>query len=152
MNMSSVKDLAAEAERAGYEVDEVDLPANVGGFALWIEGKPHIVVNRAKSTEYRQYTVAHELAHHMLHLAPSPLNPGGFPISNKDMMEFQANAFASSLAILTPETEREAMLRQNPELVGALVMPIFLSIATVVVAVVMHLCSNPVLPVSADRR
>jgi hypothetical protein len=34
MNIMSLEDLIVATERAGYEISEVDLPRNVGGFAL----------------------------------------------------------------------------------------------------------------------
>jgi Zn-dependent peptidase ImmA (M78 family) len=138
MNITSLEDLMVGTERAGYEICEVDLPENVGGFALTIGGKPQIVVNRDKSAEYRQYTVAHELGHHFLHLAPSSV-PNNLLAVSGEMKEFQANAFASSLIVwLTPEKDRDEMLRQNPEFVRALTMPILLSIAVILVAVLFH--------------
>jgi len=138
MNITSLEGLMVATERAGYEICEVDLPENVGGFALTIGGKPHIVVNRDKSAEYRQYTVAHELGHHFLHLGPSPV-PNNLLAVNSEMKEFQADAFASSLIVwLTPEKDRDTMLRQNPEFARAITMPILLSIAVILVAVLAH--------------
>jgi Zn-dependent peptidase ImmA (M78 family) len=138
MKIMSLEDLTVATERAGYEIYEVDLPKNVGGFALTIGGKPQIVVNRDKSAEYRQYTVAHELGHHLLHLTPS-VEPNNLLSLNGQMKEFQADAFAASLIVwLTPEKDRDEMLRQNPEFARAITMPIFLSIAVVLVAVLVH--------------
>ena len=138
MNITSLEDLALATERAGYEICEVDLPKNVGGFALTIEEIPHIVVNRHKSAEYRQYTVAHELAHHVLHLTASP-EPNSQLYLKGEMKEFQADAFASSMIVwLTPEKDRDEMLRQNPEFARAITMTVLLSIAVVLVAVLVH--------------
>ena len=44
------------AGRAGYEVAYVDLPTKVSGFVEVMAGKPHIVVNRAKSRSTSKYT------------------------------------------------------------------------------------------------
>lgn len=147
-----LEDLIVEAERAGYEICEVDLPKNVGGFALTIEGKPHIAVNRDKSTEYRQYTVAHELGHHLLHVVQSP-DPNS--LLNTAMMEFQADLFASSLIVwLTPENERDEMLRQNPEFARTFNLSVLLSIVAVLTAVFVQVWFHlfPINPVLADRR
>ena len=65
-------DLSSALERAGYEVCYVDLLDAVSGFAQVIEGKPLIALNRAKSEQHFQFTVLHELAHHILHLGASP--------------------------------------------------------------------------------
>jgi hypothetical protein len=57
LGVRSLADMTAALERAGYEVCCVDLPERVSGFAKVIEGKPHIVLNRAKSAEHLQYTI-----------------------------------------------------------------------------------------------
>jgi Zn-dependent peptidase ImmA (M78 family) len=138
MNIMSLEDLMVATERAGYEICEVDLPESVGGFALTIGGKPQIVVNRDKSAEYRQYTVAHELGHHFLHLTPSPV-PNSLLAVSGEMKEFQADAFASSLIVwLTPKKDRDEMLRQNPEFASAITIPILLSIGVILVVVLAH--------------
>jgi Zn-dependent peptidase ImmA (M78 family) len=67
-DVHSLEGTSRAAGRAGYEVCYADLPAKVSGFAMYIAGKPHIVVNRAKSREHQQYTFHHELGHHILHL------------------------------------------------------------------------------------
>ncbi len=113
-NVCSLGETSAAAGRAGYEICYADLPAKVSGFAMSIAGKPHIVVNRAKSREHQQYTIPHELGHHVLHLNPSR-NPDQFVLTtDEDMAEFQAHMFAAAWVMnVADDKEREDVLRQN---------------------------------------
>lgn len=113
LDVHSLNETSAAAERAGYKVCYVDLPPNVCGFAEVIGGRPHIVVNRAKPAERQQYTLSHELAHQVLHANPSR-SPS--PLSIEGMEEFQAEIFALVWIMrLARGKERENVLRQNPE-------------------------------------
>lgn len=70
LNIRYVQDIPSAVERAGYELSSVDFPAKVSGAAQVINGTPHIMVNRAKPSLHKAFTIAHELGHHQLHLNP----------------------------------------------------------------------------------
>jgi Zn-dependent peptidase ImmA (M78 family) len=141
-NVGSLEDISRAAGRVGCEICYVDLPPKVSGFAAVIAGTPHIVVNRAKSSQHQQYTLAHELGHQVLHVNPvqDPNQPG---LQIKDMAEFQADMFASTLMFMTTnDKEREDVLAQNPE---SLTMPALAMVATVmflVIALLFYICSR----------
>ena len=142
LNVHSLKDISAAAERAGYEVCYADLPPNVSGFAQVIAGKPCIVVNRAKPPEHQQYTVAHELGHHVLHVNP-PQDPHQLGLASKDMMEFQAHLFAAMWVIrVTNGKEREVLLRHNPESLVVPASSVFMTFAMILGAAIAYLCSR----------
>jgi Zn-dependent peptidase ImmA (M78 family) len=140
--VQSVEDIPLAAERAGFEICPVDLPANVSGFAQVIAGKQHIVVNRAKPLQHRNYTIAHELGHHVLHLDPSHGSELlGF--MTNDLKEHQANLFATMLVVwTTKDNEQEEMRRQNPELYLTVFAALFLTLALIVIALVFYICSR----------
>ncbi len=142
LNVHSLKEISAAAERAGYEVCYADLPQNISGFARVIAGKPCIVVNRAKPPQHQQYTVAHELGHHVLHVnRPPDLPQLGLP--SKDMMEFEAHLFAAMWVIrVTNDKEREILLRQNPESLLIPALSVFLTFAMILGALFAHLASR----------
>ena len=141
LNVHSLNETSAAAQRAGYEVCHVDLPAKVSGFAEVIGGIPHIVVNRAKSLEHQQYTVPHELGHHVLHVNPSR-NPVPSVLSIKGMEEFQAHMFAVMWVMRVADgKEREDVLKQNPES-AFLILSIFMTVGIIVVALLAYLWSR----------
>src|SRR6202022_4249096 len=114
LGVRSLADMPTALKRAGYEVCSVDLPERVSGFAKDIEGRPHIVLNRAKSAEHLQFTVSHELGHHVLHLDASRDPQLGLP--SEGLAEFQAHQFATLCTLLLAnEREREDVLNENPE-------------------------------------
>src|SRR5229473_5307697 len=96
LNVLSLEDIPAAAGRVGCKISYVDLPTKVSGFASVIADKLYIVVNRAKSPQHQQYTIAHELGHHVLHLNPAQ-DPNQLGLHIKDMAEFQAHMFAATL-------------------------------------------------------
>jgi len=137
----SLADLPAAVERAGYEVSYVDLPDRVSGFAQVIEGKPHIVLNRAKSAEHLQYTVPHELGHHVLHLDGSRDPQSRLP--SADLMEFQAHQFATLwILLLANEKEREDVLRQNPEWLLVGFISLLMTAGAIAIPLIAHLLSS----------
>ncbi len=142
LNIHSMEDICDAAERAGYEVCYVDLPEKVSGFAGVIGGKPHIVVNRAKPLEHQRCTVAHELGHHVMHMNPTqavqPLGP-----LTEELEEFQAQMFAATMVLgATNDGDREVVIKQNPELLAIHVAAVFITIATVVIMLIIYLCSR----------
>jgi len=145
LNVSFAESLAASAEKAGFEVTEVDLPENVAGLAAIIAGKPHIVINRRTTGRYRDFTVAHEWGHHHLHLNPARDTTSLVVSPTEEMKEFEANLFASSLIVfLTAESEREDFQKQNPEFGRSLVMPMMLSVVAIFATLLFHvICLSP---------
>jgi Zn-dependent peptidase ImmA (M78 family) len=140
--VQSVEDISVMAERAGFEICPVDLPAKVSGFAQVIAGKPHIVVNRAKPLQHRNYTIAHELGHHVLHLAPSH-GSELLTFMTSDLKEYQANMFATMLVIPTKnDKEQEEMRRQNPEVCLTVFAALFLTLAIIVIALLFYISSR----------
>jgi Zn-dependent peptidase ImmA (M78 family) len=152
LNVHSLNETSAAAERAGYEICYADLPAKVSGFAMSIAGKPHIVVNRAKSTEHQQYTLFHELGHQVLHANPSR-NPSALLIEG--MEEFQAHIFAFVWIMRVASVkERENVLRQNPESSAFMSLAVVMTGGILAVALLVYLLSRlfPTKPSSALRK
>ena len=134
-------DMSAALERAGYEVCYVDLPEAVSGFAKVIEGQRVIALNRTKSEPHLQFTVAHELAHHILHLGGSPGTPPGF--SSESLTEFQAHQFAALwIMSLANNQEREEVLNQNPEWLLVTAASLLLTVVVIVIPLLAHLWSS----------
>jgi hypothetical protein len=141
LGVQSLAEMPAALERAGYEVCYVDLPERVSGFAKVIEGKPHIVLNRAKSVAHLRFTLSHELGHHVLHLDPSRNAQLGLP--SKDFAEFQAHQFATlCILFLANEKEREDVLSQNPELLLAGVMSLLMTAGVILIPLIVYLWSS----------
>jgi Zn-dependent peptidase ImmA (M78 family) len=138
LDVHSLNETSAAAERAGYKVCYVDLPPNVSGFAEVIGGQPHIVVNRAKSAEHQQYTLSHELGHQALHANPSR-SPSALRIEG--MEEFQANIFASVWIMRVAGKERENVLRQNPESSACMSLAIVTTGGILAIALLVYLWS-----------
>jgi IrrE N-terminal-like domain len=141
LGVRSFADMIPALERAGYEVCCVDLPERVSGFAQVIEGKPHIVLNRAKSTEHLQYTIPHELGHHILHLGDSRDHQPGLP--SKDLAEFQAHQFATLwILYLANDKDREDVLGQNPEWLMVGFISLMMTAGAVAIPLIVYLLSS----------
>jgi len=143
LNVRSLAETIAAAERAGCQVCYADLPEKVGGFATVIAETPLIVVNRAKPPHHNHYTVSHELGHHLLHLSRvQPSDTLGFP-SIEDMQEYQAHMFAIAWVWFAskPNEERETVLKQNPE---TMLLPVamFSSLGVILFAALSHLAAR----------
>jgi Zn-dependent peptidase ImmA (M78 family) len=140
-SVRSLADMPAALERAGYEVCFVDLPDRVSGFAQVIEGQPHIVLNRAKSAEHTQFTVPHELGHHVLHLDASRDPQPGLP--SEGFAEFQAHQFATLwILLLANDKEYQDLLRQNPELLIVAATSVFMTASVILIPLIAHLWSS----------
>ena len=141
LGVRSLADMPAALDRAGYEVCCVDLPERVSGFAKVIEGKPHIVLNRAKSAEHLQYTMPHELGHHVLHLDDSRNPKPG--LQSADLMEFQAHQFATLwILLLANDKEREDVFRQNPEWLMVGFISLLMTAGAIGIPLIAHLWSS----------
>jgi Zn-dependent peptidase ImmA (M78 family) len=137
----SLADMPTALKRAGYEVCYVDLPDKVSGFTKVIEGQPHIVLNRAKSAEHLQFTVPHELGHHVLHLDASQDPQPGLP--SEGFAEFQAHQFATLwILLLANEKEREDLLNQNPEWLLVAATSLLMTAGVTLIPVIAHLWSS----------
>lgn len=142
LNAHTLAENPAAVEREGYEICYADLPERVSGFAQVIEGKPVIVVNRGKSPQHQQYTVAHEIGHHVLHLNPTP-DSLQREFSDPDLAEYQGHMFAAAMVVhVKDEKVREDLLEQNPEPAAYVLGAILMTVVAIVVLVVMHLVSR----------
>ena len=151
-DIQSLADIPPAAIRAGCEIYNVDLPARVSGFSLVVDDKRLIVINRDNPSLHRDYTVAHELAHQILHLNPS--HSFVLPqIVTNDLQEFQANMFATALVVWTAnDQEREVMGRQNPELHFTPVAALLLTLAAILIALVVNVSPHCQLPASMESK
>ncbi len=141
-NIRVVEDIPIAAQKVGCQISYVALPPKVSGFAQVIEGTPHIVVNRTKSSSHTTFTIAHELAHHQLHLSASP-NSEQTVQSTNPTTEFEANAFATMLVATTTSGEQqEQMLAHNPEMQSSAVVALFATFVAILMAVVVWFCSR----------
>lgn len=134
LNAPSLDDAVAAAERAGFEVCRVDLPESVSGFAKIIEGKPHIVLNRAKPRQNLEYTLLHELAHCVLHLNPAH---GISRPDSRDLpkAEFEADLFATACVNWSRNGgQRDEILAANWESLTASAGCFLMLLAAVVIA------------------
>lgn len=141
LGVRSLAEMPTALERAGYEVCYVDLPERVSGFAKVIEGKPHIVLNRAKSIEHLHFTVSHELGHHVLHLDASRISQPELP--SEGLAEFQAHQFATlCILFLVNEKEREDVLDQNPELLLVGVLSLLMTAGVILIPLIVYFLSS----------
>lgn len=142
LNVHSLEETTAAAERVGCEVCYADLPEKVSGFADIIEGKAHIVLNRAKSRQNLEYTLPHELGHCVLHLNPLR-NPSQSEFPDMAMAEFQANLFAASWVNgLGNDKQRDEVMTGNRESSTAIVTSLLLTLALVAIAIIAWVCSK----------
>ncbi len=142
LNVCSLEETASAAERAGCEVCYAGLPEKVSGFAKVIEGKAHIVLNRAKSPLNLQYTLPHELAHCVLHMDAS--RDARQPrLAPKGAIEFEAHLFAASwVTHLGNAQQSREVLVANPESLATVLGGFILTLAFVVIAIIAWVCSN----------
>jgi IrrE N-terminal-like domain len=139
LNIRSLEETAAAAERTGCTVCYVDLPKNVSGFAEIIEGQPHIVLNRAKSWKNLSYTLPHELGHRVLHLRPSR-DTGQAKVPDMLPKEIQADLFAAVWVILLgDDRQRTEVLTENREssivIYTCLILTVFVVVAVTFISV-----------------
>lgn len=113
-------DVIAVAAKYGISVSSLELEDSVSGM-LVIKGERAIIgVNSANHPHRQRFTIAHELAHYLLHRHKSDLFIDGASIyyrddrSSKgtDFQEIDANAFAGEL--LMPKHSVKQMLREGP--------------------------------------
>lgn len=113
-------DIESAARRLGMEVEFADLPEKVGGCALVEQGIRYILVNRLQDRIHQEYTMAHELGHHALHLKTLPIESASSSWSSEAMWNIQADCFATAWLLITKRAEDidEEFLKQNPEILN----------------------------------
>lgn len=137
----SLADIPRAAEGAGCEISYVDLPEKISGFAQVIDGQPYIVVNRAKPSKHSEFTIAHELGHHLLHSNPSQDTEQANCLTASNV-EFEANLFGATLVTaVTTEEERKEMVRHNPEIHSTLAVSAFGMMLAILMALAIWICS-----------
>ncbi len=97
------------AKNNGLDIVEIDFPAaqnQIAGFVTIKDGANKLYVNLSDSPNRRNFTVAHELGHWILHRDELETNPNRsvlFRIAigklNTDPLERQANIFAANLLV-----------------------------------------------------
>jgi Zn-dependent peptidase ImmA (M78 family) len=142
LNVRSLDETASAAELLGCVICYADLPRKVSGFAEIIEGKPHIVLNRAKSRKSLEYTLSHELGHQVLHLS-SPRATSQSRSINIEAAEFEADLFAAMWIMwLGNERQRKEVFLENPESSAAIATCLFSTVFLAVIALLAHVCSK----------
>lgn len=100
------------AKHEGIRVEAVPLDDDLSGMSFIKDGIAVIVVNAGHHTNRRRFTIAHELAHHILHrdyltnnvhVDKIVLHRDPSSADGSDLKEIQANSFAAEL--LMPESE-----------------------------------------------
>lgn len=103
----NVRELAKNYE---LEVRDIELPVNANNVAGFIDPEKRIIyVNASDSMTRRNFTVAHELGHWLLHQEQLKSEPDKYAVlyriplgaPNSDPVETEANVFAANL--LVPE-------------------------------------------------
>jgi Zn-dependent peptidase ImmA (M78 family) len=141
-SLRTLDDIPRAVERAGCEIFYIDLPEKISGFTQVIEGQPHIVVNRAKPSMHSNFTVAHELGHHVLHSNPLHSADQGHLLSDSET-EFEANLFGATMVMtVATQEEQDDMVRYNPEIRFTLAVSIFGTLLTILVALAIWICSH----------
>jgi Zn-dependent peptidase ImmA (M78 family) len=140
-SIRTLDDIPRAAVRAGCKISQIELPEKISGFAQVIEGQPYIVVNRAKPVMHSNFTIAHELGHHVLHSNPLR-NADQANLLTDGETEFEANLFGATLiAAVTTQKEQDDMVRYNPEIRSALAVSIFGTLLTILMALAIWICS-----------
>lgn len=105
-------DLDRIARFLDIEIQMIPLDDELSGMAFVRDGKSIIVVNAYHHRNRQRFTIAHEIAHHVLHSADlreavhvdkAILNRNARSTTGEDVNEVQANAFAAEL--LMPKSE-----------------------------------------------
>ena len=95
--------LGALANELGVKVRLSSLPANCSGFIHRVEGLYEIKINRHESRERQRFTLAHEIAHYLLHRDIIDDSEDGirddvlYRSGETDAVEYEANKLAADL-------------------------------------------------------
>lgn len=120
-------DIIGLCETAGITVFEDDLPERVSGFIV-IQDKPLepygkeklIVVNENELATRQRFTIAHELAHYILHKEKNQELYAHRDAGQYGGIETEANTFAS--AILMPEKLVKEVIQSGPKFVDPVLL------------------------------
>jgi Zn-dependent peptidase ImmA (M78 family) len=105
-------DVEIIARGEGIRIESIPLDDALSGMSFIKDNISYIVVNKNHHINRRRFTIAHEIAHHILHkeylmnnvhVDKSILRRESFSSSGIDNKEVQANSFAAEL--LMPEIE-----------------------------------------------
>jgi Zn-dependent peptidase ImmA (M78 family) len=112
------------AKRLGVVVQVVPLDDHLSGMAFVKEGHSVIVVNASHHPNRQRFTLAHELAHHVLHkeylaenvhVDTAVLTRNERSSAGIDSKEVQANAFAAELLMPQAQLRRLGKVDVNDE-------------------------------------
>jgi Zn-dependent peptidase ImmA (M78 family) len=104
-------DLDGLADWLGLMVEYRPLPASVPGFYAEIGGRSYVVIDSGARPERRRWTLAHEIAHHILSLGITRPSDG-FALCDSRSDDRTCDRFAAQL--LMPE----AIVRRKVEEIG----------------------------------
>lgn len=114
-DVAAFEKLPLLAQRAGLTIRSRDgLPVDVSGCSFVADGRRYVVLNKSQSPERATFTLAHEMAHHILH--HSQMSTTWTPIE-----EMEADLFA--FAVLTSTTslsDRQRYMRENVDAIASL--------------------------------
>lgn len=122
----TLEETVAAAERCGCVVEYADLPEKVSGFADTIEGQPYIVLNRAKPHIDLEYTLPHELGHHVL------------KVEVQGTEELGANLFAVAWITSSGNERRDEVLQNNAEAFTTMLTWLFGTLVFALVALLFY--------------
>jgi hypothetical protein len=139
VNAHTLEETVGAAERVGCVVSYADLPDKVSGFAETIEGRAHIVLNRAKPRIDLEYTLPHELGHHVV------------KDSVEGLKELGANVFAVAWIMWPGNERRDEVLQKNTEASAAMLTCLVGTLLIALVALIVYFNSkfaptHPALP------
>jgi hypothetical protein len=139
MKACTLEETVAAAERSGCAVTYADLPEKVSGFAETIEGQPYIVLNRTKPRMDLEYTLPHELGHHVV------------KDSVEGLEELGANLFAVAWITSSGNERRDEVLQNNAEAFIAMLTCLIGTLVLALVALLVYFNSkfapaHPALP------
>jgi Zn-dependent peptidase ImmA (M78 family) len=121
-------DVEAIAKRLGLRISKHHVDSDVDGFLLRTgrEGKTVIGVNNAHHIHRQRFTIAHELAHFLLHKGDAVHVDQSAQIEVKlrnansstgtDIEEMEANAFAAEILMPEPLLERDILALKKTSL------------------------------------
>jgi Zn-dependent peptidase ImmA (M78 family) len=113
-------DVRAISGDCGTSVTEEELEDSVSGFLVLRDGRGIIGVNRKHHPNRQRFTIAHELAHYLLHRDAASVFIDASPVFFRDetssegskAQEIEANAFAAEL--LMPAAALRARVGNRP--------------------------------------
>lgn len=117
-------DVHQVARALGIQVQSVPLDDELSGMAFVSDGVRVVIVNSQHHPNRQRFTIAHELAHHVLH-APelqssvhvdkTIFKRNARSRTGEDMLEVQANTFAAELLIPKSELKTLGLIDVNDD-------------------------------------